>query len=137
MADELPIVIGDLNAKIMGDDGGLQALSSNGRILMDLVRNHELDVMNFDEKCQGKWTHVIRTTGQSSLLDYVLTCKQISKTIKEMLIDEDCVYCPFKVTKKKGQEEAKFSDHNAIVLHMELHHESKKSPPPPQIMAPN
>ena len=130
MADELPLVIGDLNAKLIHDDNECKATTPNGRLLLQLIKDQELEVLNFDGRCQGKWTHVIRTTGQSSVLDYALTCKEISPVIKDMIIDEECIFCPFKVIKKMGQEEPQFSDHNAILVQLELEHEEKHSSPP-------
>ena len=125
IADELPIVVGDLNAKITKEDNNLQALSSNGKYLLQLVNNQQLDVLNFHERCKGKWTHVIRTTNATSVLDYILAGKDISSTVQQMIIDEECLLCPFSVKQSEGTKEPQFSDHNAIVLHMEIRHERK------------
>ena len=128
MAEDLPFVIGDLNAKITEDGNEIKATTPNGNLLLQVVKEHELDILNFDERCVGKWTHVTRTTGQSSVLDYALTCKEITPIIKDMIIDEQCVFCPFKIKKKKGLEEPQYSDHNAIVVQLEMEHEGKHKP---------
>ena len=60
MADELPLVLGDLNnAKLIHDDNECKATTPNGRLLLQLIKDQELEVLNFDGRCQGKWTHVI------------------------------------------------------------------------------
>ena len=125
-ADEVPLVMGDMNAKIESGEGEITALTSNGKLLLELIKNQEIDVLNFHESCVGKWTHVIRTTGSSSVLDYILSDKVISNAAEEILIDEECLFCPFSITKRKNKQHQQFSDHNAIILNLEIPHEKKK-----------
>ena len=122
---DIPLVIGDLNAKIEETPTKIASITSNGKLLLELINNQDLDVMNFNNKCKGKWTHVIRTTGASSVLDYMLTDKTLTPVVKEMIIDEDCLFCPFLIRKEK---EPQFSDHNALITNMEIEH-IKKEPP--------
>ena len=129
MADEVPILVGDLNAKIEKRDKELQATTSNGKHLVEMVKNQELEVLNFHEKCCGKWTHVIRTTGASSVLDYIISTKEMANAVQQIIIDEDCVMCPFSLKKKNKSDEIQFSDHNAIMLKLRIKYE-KKNPPP-------
>ena len=70
---EWPIVIGDMNAKLQMSNGELEHLSPNGKLLKEVVKKYKLSVVNFSEKCSGKWTHVIRTTEEKSVLDYIIT----------------------------------------------------------------
>ena len=130
MAEEIPIVMGDMNAKIQVEENIIKALTSNGKHLLEVINNQDLDVMNFHEKCIGKWTHVVRTTGASSVLDYSLISRMISNSVEELLIDEECLFCPFGIVKIKKKEEPKFSDHNAFVLRLTIPHEKKKEPRP-------
>ena len=123
--DELPLILGDFNAKIETNDNKIKAITSNGKLLTNVISSHSLDVLNFSPKCTGKWTHVIRTTGASSVLDYALTSSELSKHIKELIIDEECVFCPFSVKKKEQQ----FSDHNAFIIKMVIEHSKKIVPP--------
>ena len=37
-----------------------------------------------------------------------------------MTIDETCLLCPFKLKKEQGQTVQQFSDHNAMVLNVDL-----------------
>ena len=81
--------MGDLNAKIEKDESGkIYPVSKNGSLLCEIVNESNLEVMNMTEKCVGKWTHVIRTTGETSRLDYVLADTRTEKMIKNMIIDE-------------------------------------------------
>ena len=43
------------------------------------------------------------------------------------MIDEECFMCPFSIKKKKKKKKkVKFSDHNAIVVRLNIEHEKKK-----------
>ena len=121
MVDETPIVVGDMNAKISWNNNNIHAKSGNGKHLAELVGSQELDVLNFHNKCEGKWTHVIRTTNSASVLDYMLTPKMITNTMQQMIIDEECIVCPFSV--KFGNKQ--YSDHNAIILRLMISFEKR------------
>ena len=108
---DIPMVMGDLNAKVGMENERLTPLSSNGKLLLEVVN---LKIVNFTTKCQGKWTHVIRTTDESSVLEYVMVPNSLLQSISEMVIDEECLMCPF-VQRKKG---VTYSDHNAIMISM-------------------
>ena len=58
-ASDLPIIMGDMNAKIEYQDEKTFGKSSNGKMLLELVENQEIEILNFDKRCKGKWTHVI------------------------------------------------------------------------------
>ena len=117
MSSDEFLLVGDLNAKIVKDDkGNIINESSNGKLLLEVIREHNLEVLNFSDKCEGEWTHVIRTTGQASRLDYVLASGSISEQIRGMLIDETCLTCPFSLKKSKGKNVQQFSDHNSIIV---------------------
>ena len=133
LANEEYIVLGDLNAKICLDSGGmLKSETSNGKLLENMINEQCLEVLNFSSKCSGKWTHVIRTTGQTSVLDYVLTSKKFgTNCVLSMVIDETCMLCPFslkrvKKTKKKKLRgsgwnvKKQYSDHNTMVVEVVL-----------------
>ena len=125
LADEMPIVLGDLNSKIQIRGGVVEAITPNGKMLLELINNQELKVLNFHDRCVGKWTYVVRTTGFSSVLDYAISNETISEATEEILIDEECLFCPFNIKKKKGRQERQFSDHNAIVINLSIPYESK------------
>ena len=125
LADEMTLLIGDMNAKIEQQDQ-LTASSQNGKLLMELVNSQELDIVNFDSRCTGKWTHVVRTTGAPSVLDYLIISKDLQKYLTDVTIDEDCVFCPFGVKKKKGKITPQYSDHNAIIGKLKISYTKKR-----------
>ena len=126
MAEEEFIVLGDLNAKIETDQNGcLYDETSNGMLLLNIVNENGLDIVNFSSKCSGKWTHVVRTSGKASRLDYVLTNPELHSKIESMIIDEECLFCPFSQKMQNGEIVQQYSDHNAILLQLTLPRGSK------------
>ena len=122
-AGDLPLVIGDFNAKIEPSDSSPYGtpMSNNGTLFHNLLVEHDLHVLNFDkEKCLGKWTHVIRNSGASSVLDYIAVDTRLKNCIKNMTIDECAIYCPYRAVKKKGTYVNTLSDHNTILLSLEV-----------------
>ena len=115
---EWPMIIGDMNAKVHISDDQLSHLSPNGKLLLQVVKHHQLSVLNFSEKCVGKLTHVVRTSNESSVLDYMITNQALEKTVKKLVIDEDCLLCPFWVKKYRGKDIPQYSDHNSFLLEM-------------------
>ena len=123
IANDLPIIVGDMNAKVKNKDGQITHASRNGKLLMEIVQNDQLEILNFHERCSGKWTHVIRTTGAASTLDYVITSNEVTKCVEKITIDEECLLCPFRIEKYKSKSEPKYSDHNAIITELKIEHE--------------
>ena len=78
-----------------------------------------MTILNFTEKCSGTDTHVIRTTGASSVLDYMIAPAELMEFIQTLKIDEETLFCPFRVIHKKKGNVCKLSDHNAMILTME------------------
>ena len=113
---DIPMVIGDLNAKLDVINGSVVHVSPNGKLLKRVVEEHDMKIVNFTEKCIGKWTHEIRTTKEKSILDYIVVPDSLLDTISEMIIDEDCMMCPFANRKKS----LKYTDHNACLLLAEI-----------------
>ena len=114
-----PVIIGDLNAKIEPVDGTLSSKSSNGDLLLDVINEHELEVLNYNLSCTGKWTRVQNVCGEEikSVLDYCITNTQLANSMESMLIDEEKVFCPFRIIKpKKGEIHQQYSDHNALLV---------------------
>ena len=140
VAGDMPVLIGDMNSKIDSVDEKIVPRSSNGKLLLELVENQEMEILNFDQRCQGKWTHVVRTTESASVLDYVIVSHSMAKHLKEITIDEERLYCPFSIKKKKKVVSTKkkkkfsikkkvitpqYSDHNSIITTFKLPHTKK------------
>ncbi len=121
-AGDLPILLGDFNSKINPSEDSPYGTpqSKNGNLLYNILAEHNLHILNFTKLCTGKWTHVIRTTGASSVLDYIAVHRQTLDNVKSMLIDESGILCPFRVTKKNGVSTSTLSDHNALLLKLQI-----------------
>ena len=79
MAGDLALLAGDLNAKIENANGKTLAKSPNGKLLAESIHHQNMKILNFDNRCTGKWTHVIRTIGASSVTDYVAISIEMEK----------------------------------------------------------
>ena len=90
-------IVGDLNAKISYDTNKIIKQSPNGQLLLDSINKFQMKVLNFDKKCQGKWTRVQDHMGETrkSVLDYVITDEKLGSFFTEMIIDEEKVLAPF------------------------------------------
>ena len=119
---DIPLIVGDFNARLEPSAQCIQGIptSENGKLLWDILKEHEMMVFNFSGKCVGKDTHVIRTTGASSVLDYVMVSNELFESIDHMIIDESTLFCPFRVIHRKKGNIAKLSDHNAMIMSMEV-----------------
>ena len=117
----LPLILGDLNAKIAkNSEGNSEPLSSNGELLTTFINDHNLVPVNHLEKCSGKWTRQHRSNAdEKSVLDYMLLHESMTDNVSEVVIDEELFFTPYNVTKKKGGAlSVKYTDHNAMVMLM-------------------
>jgi len=112
--------IGDLNVKVGNDAQGIKGSHSDitygGKMLQNIVKKRDMQLINATEKCGGLWTRI--NTGnkdQKSILDYVIASRKLEKKIKEMQIDEDGLYIP---TRYKAETIVE-TDHRPIVIKIE------------------
>ena len=118
-SDEIPIVLGDLNAKISGDSSYNSSLcSGNGKLLLDLLSEHGLTAANFIKETEGKWTRIQKKKGVlcKSILDYILLEEQLLSRFTSLRIDENKISTPYRITKAKGQLKLTHSDHCALIM---------------------
>ena len=81
-------------------------------MLLELVKKHDLKIMNASKKCQGVWT---RTDGsKKSILDYIIIDKEDEEMVKEMIIDEERDFTP----NHTQDGRIIYSDHFSIKLEM-------------------
>ena len=55
----------------------------------------------------------------------MLVGNELVPCIQGITIDEERLFCPFSITKKKGKEIPKFSDHNAMIMELVIEHKKK------------
>ena len=123
------LLMGDLNSKIKYEDDKIISLTNNGKHLEDIVAKYNLKVLNFSEKCSGKWTHVIRKSNVKSVIDYIIVDEEVNNTVDEIVIDEDCLHTPFRVVRQNQVEKPHYADHNSIIttLDFESYHTKEEA----------
>ena len=108
------------------ENGTRKALSPNGNLLNDVINKSSLHVLNFDEKCSGKWTRVQEKNGtlEKSIIDYAIVSGKMAELSTEILIDEEKLIAPFWIRKSnKNGSVHQYSDHNAILVKAEIPNE--------------
>ena len=117
------IVVGDMNAKLeMDTEGNIVPDSGNGRLLLNTVCDFDLEVVNFADCCKGTWTYSKDVLGvnQKSRLDYLITDREVFKSVQELEIDEDKIFCPFHEITEKGDKRIVYSDHNPLICKLKI-----------------
>ena len=111
-------MVGDFNAKLGKTiiKGDIHDMSNNGQKLHNMIIKYNLYVINSMEICTGIFTEVNnKIIGEKSVLDYVIASDDLLRYIKNMQIDTNKQFTPWR-TIKSGK---RFSDHNAIMLKLE------------------
>ena len=104
------IILGDLNGHI--GLVGTQKLNTNGKKILKLVEDLELNILNLDPRCEGEATW--GRGEQSSTIDFILTNNNMTDKFERMHIDEK-------------QEIYDLSDHNLITAHFKTSKYQKKN----------
>ena len=114
--NSIPIILGDLNAKIQNTDG-LTAVSRNGQLLVELIQRFDLEVCNFHAAAEGTFTRISMKKGkeEKSTLDYIISTKAIFDSILEFIVDEEKMETPFRTMKLRNSKiTTKYSDHCSL-----------------------
>ena len=125
---------------ILQMDGNLHARESlikndpnsqnqNGKLFMQfLQRNKQLTVVNSLDICEGTITRT-RDVGdrtEKAVLDFAVVNEKILPFIKKMLVDENKIFSLINLSQAKKNNNLIQTDHNAIVLEMEIKEEKRK-----------
>ena len=96
--------------------------SRNGKMLADFLIENDLIVVNGCDICEGKITRHRNTKNRTekSILDFFIVCRGLFTLITKMKIDEEKKYTLTKFSTKKGNKSIKESDHNLLILHLNL-----------------
>ena len=106
----------DGNAKINILNEGI---SRNGRLLLNVIDECELDIINLSDKCRGKITRLNREkTDEKSAIDFVFASQDVTHHITDMLIDEEENYL------LKGKAP---TDHNSIIVKVNISEANKQN----------
>ena len=88
------VLVGDFNCRFGSRvKGNTDEMSKGGKVLLNMVKKHNMKIVNTSEKCTGLWT---RTDGKKkSLLDYILMNKEDRELVKQIIIDEGREFTPY------------------------------------------
>ena len=107
------LIVGDFNCKVgTAITGNTEEITKGGKLLKELIKSHNLKLLNTSKKCTGLWT---RMEGEKkSVLDYVIIDADNEDLVKKMVIDEDKEYTP----KHHVTGRDIYTDHTTILLEM-------------------
>ena len=117
--------MGDFNAKLGAEiiRGEIYQMSNNGARLNGIIEKYNLAVLNPLEICSGTFTWVKNNIPvEKSVLDYVITSQDLVSSMNSLKIDEAKEFTLWR-SLKCGK---RYSDHNAIIVHMSVNKHSKK-----------
>ena len=98
------LVLGDFNGHLRVLEGD-RGIDENGKMIVRLMEEFNLQLMNADKRCKGKYTW--GRGGQRSAIDMILVNTEVFGYCGLMTIDEDGL-------------EINFSDHNMVTLELRL-----------------
>ena len=109
----------DANAKVGNTviQGDPNAMSENGKMLLNLVERENLFIQNISPLCNGLITRqrVTSIGEERSILDYLLTCEVLNGYLEKMFIDDAQIFSLTKYASTKGIQKIVKSDHNLMV----------------------
>ena len=103
--------------------------NQNGKLLKNFIENFpHLCLVNSLDICQGLITRRRKTVrgNEESVLDVFIVCKKILPFVKRMIVDEDQNYTLSNYRKRKGEYIVKKSDHNPVILELDINYIVKK-----------
>ena len=123
-SDDYVLLVGDLNARLMLENEKVNADddSPNGKKLLEVINEYSMKVCNFSGKCSGKWTRIQggKNGVEKSTIDYMIVQSQLCNAMGSLLVDEDKIFTPYRVTKVKGTQKITYTDHCAMIACFEL-----------------
>ena len=104
----------------------MSTVTKGGRQLLKMIDKYDMKIVNEEQEiCKGLWTREQRK--DKSVIDYMITDKKYFTTIKGMHIDQNKEYATFKIQRKESGDIKKiYSDHNVIILKVDLMTEMQK-----------
>ena len=119
------ILVGDFNARIELElsDVVPEKGSPNGKHLSAVIGEYNLRVANFHDKAEGKWTRIQKDKNgdvHKSLLDYLIVQEDLFSSLESMLVDEDKMFCPYRIKTEKREKKIVHSDHCTIIAELSV-----------------
>ena len=96
--------------------------SPNGAKLSDIIKRHNLIVVNGMKICKGRITRTKNTKRkvEESTIDFVIVSRDLAEIVKNMIIDEERKHVLARITKSKQKVNIVESDHNTILTEFTL-----------------
>ena len=114
----------DANSKLGQNviPGSPHDISSNGKILIEVLNRQDLIIVNSTEKCSGVITRIKNTArGQEeSAIDFFVVCRQLFEKVIKMTIDEDRKFVLTRFYKSKTITTKVESDHNLLIMELDF-----------------
>ena len=109
--------------------------SKNGELLAEVIEENDLIVVNSSNLCEGVITRkrVTINSVEESVIDYFIVCRLFYKLIVKMKIDEDGIFTLSKFSTQKGKKSIKKSDHNPLILDINLAWNSRNMKKTPRL----
>jgi exonuclease III len=100
--------------------GDPHEMSSNGKILFDILSRQNLIIFNSTDICAGVITRMKKTVRgvERSVLDYFVVCLELFQKIVKMTVDESRQYVLSRFYKYKTKTTTVESDHNPLILEL-------------------
>ena len=128
--DQRVIMMGDFNYKIGKEiEGNKQETTKGGRMLLQMVKEKELQLVNKNSKCKGTWTRteISKNKGEvKGVLDYIMLENTHIEAMGYAEIDEYKEKTPYRIVKDQEQIRTIYSDHNAMICNMKWDEIGKK-----------
>ena len=118
------LLLGDFNAritpglvnKVVAEKG-----SPNGKDLSSVIAAYNLKVANFHDQAEGWWSRIQSDKNgnvHKSLLDYLIVQEDMFQSLESMVVDEDKMFCPYRLKSEKGEKKIVYSDHCTIIAEL-------------------
>ena len=123
--NEVVVLMGDLNCKIGNHiEKNTDEVSKGGRVLLKMCNKMDLAIVNGKEFCKGTWTRIQKE--QKSVLDYMIMKNHDVHHIEKMVIDENKIKTPYRITSEK---ELIYTDHCMMITTMKFQMQGEKMKP--------
>ena len=103
--------------------GDPHSMNINGKFFKNFLSNNShLTVVNSVDICTGLITRRRQTKQrlEESVLDVFVVCDKVMQYVTKMVVDEEKQFVLTNYNQVKGETIVKDSDHNTLVLHMEI-----------------
>ena len=109
----------DANAKLGPDviENDPHDISSNGELLLGVMKRNNLIVCNGSSICTGLLTRTRETVKgtEKSVIDFLIVCEELFQYLKEMIVDEQSKYPVESIVKYGSRAKVTKTDHNMVI----------------------